>query len=171
MAARQQSRSAQTQQARRQYRMVYTEGSAAPRLEPVPKERPKQPQPKRTREQEERLRRQQSIARRNQQRALIMNRSYVLFLVTFAMVCAIFAGVFVQQRAGLTTNMNRLAAMESQLTELRAENDALEKQIVTSVSLADIKADAKQLGLAYPGSDQVVYFSVKDDDYMTRLTD
>lgn len=158
---------AERTQGKRKYRIVYQEGSTAPVLEPVPK--PKPERPKRTREQQERLRRKQSIARNNQRHALSFNRSYLIFLTAATILCAVFCGVYVQKRFARTNHIETTAALQSELTTAKAENDALESQISTAVNLETIKKSAKKLGMSYPSEGQTKYFKIQDDDYMTQL--
>jgi cell division protein FtsL len=158
---------ADSKKSRPKYRMVYTEGSAAPMLEPVPKEKPEPPRP--TRKQQEQIRARQNIARRNQQRALRFNRSYLLFLAAVVLICAVGCSILVSKRTAVTASMQKVSALQEEVSSRKADNDALEKQIQTSVNLNSVKKKAKKLGLSYPSSSQVVYFSVDQKDYMTQL--
>ncbi len=167
--AQRERRYRQSDQEKTEYRIVYDRTSAAPRLEPVPREEPKKERRPRTPEEEERLQRNRSIARRNQQRTLVMNRTYVLFLTLVTLVCGTVCGLYVQKRADLVTNMSTVAALQSQVNELRADNDALEKRVSMSVDLDQVKAAAAGFGMAYPQDSQVVFYTVSDEDYMTLL--
>ena len=159
----------QTDQENKEYRIVFDGSNAAPRLEPVPQEEPKKERRPRTPEEEERLQRNRNIARRNQQRTLVMNRTYVLFLSFATLVCAAVCGLYVQKRASLITNMSTVASLQSQVNNLRAENDALEKRISMSIDLDQVKIAAAGFGMAYPQDEQVVFYTVSDEDYMTLL--
>jgi cell division protein FtsL len=158
---------ADSRKSRPKYRMVYTEGSAAPRLEPVPE---KKPEPsRRTRRQQEQIRARQNIARRNQQHALRFNRSYLLFLAAVVLICVVGCSVLVSRRTAVTASMQQVSALQEEVSSRKADNDALEKQLQTSVNLNSVKKKARKLGLSYPSSKQVVYFSVNQKDYMTQL--
>ncbi len=153
----------------KEYRIVFDGTNAAPRLEPIPKEEPRKERRPRTPEEEERLQRNRNIARRNQQRTLAMNRTYVLFLTLVTITCGAVCGLYVQKRADLITNMSTVASLQSRVNDLRADNDALEKRVAMTVDLDQVKAAAAGFGMAYPEDDQVVMYTVSDEDYMTLL--
>jgi hypothetical protein len=62
--------------------------------------------------------------------------------------------------------------VESQITDLRADNDAHYKRITTSVDLNEIKDIAmNQLGMTYASEDQIIYYSVENSNYMDQYSD
>ena len=62
--------------------------------------------------------------------------------------------------------------MQSQIEDLRADNDARYKEITTSVDLNYIKDVAmNQLGMSYATEDQVVYYSVEKNNFMDQYSD
>jgi hypothetical protein len=68
--------------------------------------------------------------------------------------------------------MKHIASLESQLTDLRADNDAKYKEIVTSVDLNYIKDVAiNELGMTYASEEQVVYFSIENENFMDQYSD
>lgn len=140
---------------------------AAPVYEP---QRKPQQRPERTPEQERELRQRKAAAKRNQQRTMAMNGRYVLFLSAVTLVCAIVAGLFVMMQADVTANMRNIAALESQISELKIANDAAEKRLETTVNLDQIKAEALSLGMTYPAEEQIVTYSVDRADYMNQYS-
>lgn len=140
---------------------------AAPALEP---QREPQRKPVRTPEQEQQLRQRKAAAKKNQQRAMVMNGKFVLFLAAATLVCAIFCGLFVMMQADITANMKNITALETQISTLKIENDALEKRLDTTVNLDDIKAEALALGMTYPEEGQIVTYSVEQADYMNQYS-
>ena len=130
----------------------YINGNAVRELdEAAPVRRPQ----KSTRELEEirRKKNRRTSARRNQERALSMNRAFVAFLT--ACVAA-----------------SEVAALESQINDMKADNDARYKQITTSVDLNAIKdAAINRLGMKYASQDQIVYYSVDKNNYMDQYSD
>ena len=127
--------------------------------------------PERTPEQERALRQRKAAAKKNQQKAMVMNGRYVLFLSAVTLVCAIVAGLFVMMQADVTTNMKNIAALESQISELKIANDATEKRLDTTVNLDEIKEEALALGMTYPAEGQIVEYSVAHSDYMNQYSD
>lgn len=119
----------------------------------------------RTRKEIEEARRRKNrrnAARRNRQRAMEMSRGYVVFLTVCVVVSALIAVLFVQMQSQMTTRMKNVANLESQLADLRADNDARYKNLTTSTDLEHIKKVAmKKLGMKYPTEKQVVYYTVE----------
>lgn len=142
--------------------------AAAPAMEPA--RQPKR-EPVRTPEQEQKLRQRKAAAAKNQQRAMVMNGKYVLFLTLATLVCAIFCGLFVMMQAEITANMKQITALETQVSTMKIENDALEKRLDTTVNLEDIKAEALSLGMTYPTEGQVLTYTVAKSDYMNQYND
>ena len=151
-------------QQQRQYRMVYTDGSAAPVLEPVPE--PERPLSRREREQ---IAKRRKSASRNQQRALSFTPGFLFVLVVSTMLLAFFCGVYLKNRSELTTHMREVTRLQAEIEEMRASNDALEKRIGVSVNLNEIKKAAKDYGLTYPDEEQVRYYSIDNKDYLTQF--
>ena len=85
------------------------------------------------REREERIRREQELEhkrrrraiRRNQQKALRTSKSYVAFLTMAVLVFGTFAGIYIQLQSGMTARLRTISSLESQLEDVRADNDAL----------------------------------------------
>lgn len=137
-------------------------------------ETPVRPQRRNPEEIEElnRKRRRKRAARRNRQRAMGMSRGYVAFLTMCVMVVALFAGILVQMQAQVTTRMNHIAALQSQVGDLKADNDAKYKNLMTSVDLNHIKDVAiHELGMSYPDQEQVVYYTVETRNFMDQYCD
>ena len=123
-------------------------------------------------EEQQQKKRRRNAARRNRARALHMGRGYVAFLTLCVGVIAFAAVALVQIQSQVTQRMEHIAALESQITDLKADNDARYKEIVTSVDLDYIKEVAiNDLGMKYAAEDQIVYFSVENDNFMDQYSD
>ena len=144
----------------------YINGNAVRELdEAAPVRRPQ----KSTRELEE-IRRKKN--RRNQERALSMNRAFVAFLTACVAASALVSVSLIQIRSNVTQQMKEVAALESQINDMKADNDARYKQITTSVDLNAIKdAAINRLGMKYASQDQIVYYSVDKNNYMDQYSD
>ena len=129
----------------------------------------------RTRKEIEEARRRKNrrnAARRNRQRAMEMSRGYVVFLTACVVITALTAVLFVQMQSQMTTRMKNVANLESQLADLRADNDARYKNLTTSTDLEHIKKVAmKKLGMKYPTGKQVVYYTVENSNFMDQYED
>ena len=148
----------------------FVNGSTVRQLEaqPVRKERVDR---SKIREQQQKKRRR-NAARRNRERTLYMSRSYVAFLSLCVGIVAFTAVALVQTQSQVTQRMEHIAALESQITNLKADNDARYKEIVTSVDLDYIKDVAiNQLGMQYATEDQIIYYSVENNNFMDQYSD
>jgi cell division protein FtsL len=151
-------------------RNYYINGNTVRELETSPARRPKQDP--REAEEQKRRRRRQHAARRNRERALYMSRGYVTFLTLCVAISAFFAVTYVKLQADVTQRMKTISSLESQITDLRADNDANYKRITTSVDLNEIKDTAmNQLGMTYATEDQIIYYSVENSNYMDQYSD
>ena len=157
---------------RKQYREhTYTDGNTVRRQQTVPVPRRSEEVPQRSREEIIRERERQRAARRNRQRALAVNRGYVVFLTAATLLCCAVCAVFIYFQSNITTRISSIASLESQISELKGDNDAMEKRLETSMTLDEIKTRAGELGLIYPGSDQIQRYSVESSDYMNQCAD
>lgn len=116
---------------------------ARPQARPVPKQRT--------------LSRQAS---RNREKALQMSAGYVFFLALVSVATLFMCVRFIQLRSTVTAQIKSVASMETQLTQLTAENDALYNQVVNNVDLEHVKNVAiNQYGMNYAAEDQIVWYS------------
>ena len=144
----------------------YINGNAVRELdEAAPVRRPR----KSTRELEEirRKKNRRTSARRNQERALSMNRAFVAFLTACVAASALVSVSLIQIRSNVTQQMKEVAALESRINDMKADNDARYKQITTSVYLNAIN----RLGMKYASQDQIVYYSIDKNNYMDQYSD
>ena len=148
----------------------YVNGSTVRQLEAQPVRRERIDRSKILEEQKKKRRR--NAAKRNRERALHMSRSYVAFLTLCVGVVAFAAVSLVQIQSQVTQRMEHIAALESQITDLKADNDARYKEIVTSVDLDYIKDVAiNQLGMQYATEEQIIYYSVENNNFMDQYSD
>ena len=148
----------------------YVNGSTVRQFEAQPVRRERIDRTKIQEEQQKKRRR--SAARRNRERALYMSRSYVAFLVLCVGLVAFVAVALIQTQSQVTQRMEHIASLESQITDLKADNDARYKEIVTAVDLDYIKDVAiNQLGMQYATEDQIIYYSVEKDNFMDQYSD
>ena len=127
---------------------------------------------RREREREIELRNRKRAARRNQERALRMSKSYVAFLTMAVMVFGIFTGAYIHIQSEMTARMNQISSLESQIADLKADNAEAYKRINTSVDLDSIRNTAMtEYGMSYAKESQIVYYTVNDDDYMNQYSE
>ncbi|MDD6156846.1 MAG: hypothetical protein PUB52_07510 [Lachnospiraceae bacterium] len=148
----------------------YITGSAVRELEPAPARRERRDP--REEEAERKRRARRNAARRNRQRTLYMSKGYVAFLTLCVAVGAFFAVSYVKLQADITYRMKHIASIESQISDLKADNDANYKRIMTSVDLNEIKSTAiNELGMAYATEEQVVYYTVESSNFIDQYVD
>lgn len=149
----------------------YVDGNTVRKLEAAPDNR-RELERRREQERQEELRRKKRVARRNQEHALRMSRGYVTFLTMAVVISGVFAGTYIKLQSDITNRMKNIASLESQITEIKADNDAIQKRINTSMDLNTVKDIAmNQLGMTYATSEQIIYYSVDKEDYMNQYSD
>ena len=149
----------------------YTQGNAARQVNVMPA-MPDYREERRRREQEEQekeLKRQKREFRQAQERALRANRRYVFFLSMGVAIFGLFASAYIQIQSDITARMEIISGLESQIADLKAENDEAYKRINTAIDLDTIKNTAiNELGMFYATQEQIVYYTVENDDYMNQ---
>ena len=149
----------------------YVNGSAVRELEAQPLRRLERPD-RRKIEEELRKKRRRNAARRNRERTLYMSKGYVLFLSACVIAVAMTSVSLIQMQSQVSQRMKHIAAMESRLTDMKADNDARYKEIVTSVDLEYIKDVAiNELGMNYATAEQLIYFNVDNQNFMDQYGD
>ena len=158
-------------------RMTYIEGNTVRRTDAMPDDWEDEQKRRREREARElqerqRARRRRAIARRNQDRALIMNRGYVGFLTMAVIVTCITLGFYIKLQSDITMRLENIAALETSVSTLKADNDATSKRLATSVKMEDVKTQAMDvLGMGYPSEDQIVYYEIDHADFMSQYSE
>ena len=121
---------------------------------------------------EEQRARQEKAIRRNQMRALSFGRGYVTFLTVAGIITAVISAGYIKLQSDLTSHLKNISKLESQLEDVRADNSAAAKRLNTAAALRYVKQVAiTDLGMHYAGSDQVVYYTVDNADYMNQYAD
>ena len=138
------------------------------------KRREQEERERRRREEEEnqkRKRKRQATARRNQAR-MLMSPGYLLFVAGALAVMAVVTVCYLQMRAELTRNTKQVAALESQLVELKSNNDSREQKLEASVDLESIRRKAmEELGMVYANKDQVLMYDKTESEYVRQDED
>lgn len=146
----------------------YVNGNTVRDLEDIQREE----QERRKREAERRKKNRRMAVRRNREKAMGMSRSYVIFLTGCVILSAYAAFSLIQMQSQLTTRMKKVAALESQVENLRADNDTRYNEITTSIDLNQIKETAmNKLGMSYATEDQVIYYQVDKNNFMDQYSD
>ena len=114
----------------------------------------------------------QEAQRRKRQPAVktgILGRGFVLFLTAVCASALCICVYFLQQKAEITNQYETIAKLENRYNTLKDDNDARYNEVMSSVSLEDIKEAAlTRLGMHYADAGQIRYYSVGDDSYVRQ---
>jgi cell division protein FtsL len=170
-------------------RDLYMDGSAIRKVQEVPqrREQPGRRPPVRKAEQEQTTarpaqtatRRRQSAAstmsvdvRRNRARAAGINKAFVVFLAAVTAVIVAVCVQFLRLKSDITTSMKQVASLESELSQLKEENDAYYSQVTSSVDVSEIRKIAiGRLGMKYPSEDQTETYQTTRSSYVRQYQD
>ena len=122
------------------------------------------------REMQQPVRRENRAVRKNRDRALYMNLPYVLFLTMALMITGVMLIGYLQAQSNLTVSIKRVAALESQLNDMRLANDEQLERINSSLDMEEVKRIAvEELGMTYAKEGQVIIVSGEGSDYVRQL--
>ncbi|HIY00293.1 MAG TPA: hypothetical protein IAA26_00355 [Candidatus Blautia faecipullorum] len=109
---------------------------------------------------------------RNRQKAMSMGRGFVLFLTVICMAILFFAVNYLQLKSDITGKIKDVAALESEYSELKEENDAYYSQVTSNVDLNKIKKIAiGRLGMNYPTEEQKKTYTISSNSYVRQYQD
>ena len=100
------------------------------------------------------------------------NVAYVLFLtVAFAVTSVMLIG-YIRLESSITQSVKQVAALQSQLNNLKTENDEMKNRIDSSINLEEIRRIAiTELGMTYAGQGQIVEIPDDGSDYVRQYAD
>lgn len=149
----------------RQEDNVYVYGNAVRKLDTLPEMQPDATEERRQREQ----RKARNAVRRNREKARQMNPGYVIFLTIASAVTFAVCFHYVQLRSQMTSQIKNIAALETELSNLKIENDAELGRVNSSIDLEEIKKIAmEELGMVYANKDQVILYEDKEAEYFRQ---
>ncbi len=122
------------------------------------------------REMQQPVRKENRAVRKNRDRALYMNLPYVLFLTMALMVTGVMLIGYLQAQSNLTISVKRVAALESELNDMKLANDEQLERINSALDMEEVKRIAvEELGMTYAKEGQVVFVSGEGSDYVRQL--
>lgn len=147
-------------------RYYFEEGSAVRVSEdPLPSRE------ERARRERERRKQERRAKERRKREAMHRSRRSALGLCGMtALICGFLVG-YVYLQAETQTSMRHIAALEDEITTLKADNAAEQNRISAEMNLKDVRDAAAGLGMVYADNGQIVYYTVGDSDYMTQYDD
>ncbi len=154
---------------------AYIQGNTVRRAQALPQEIPRREPavapplaPQKSREERARERERKYHARRNVAQARAITQGYVAFLICAMSFCCGVCSFYLYLQSDITTRLATVTALETTISDLKEDNDALAIRIETLISLEEIKERAASLGLVYPTEEQIFYYSVENNDYMNQ---
>ncbi|MBQ8247199.1 MAG: cell division protein FtsL [Lachnospiraceae bacterium] len=125
------------------------------------------------RELEEAPRKKLSAAtRKNREKAKHMNLPYVLFLFLAMATAIVMLTSYIRANAEVVNSVERIASLESQYLNLKADNDEEYNRIVNSVDLNEVKRIAQEeLGMHYATEGQIITYTDAIGDYVKQYSD
>lgn len=95
--------------------------------------------------------------------------TYVLFLAAMLCVVGGFCMNYLNLTSSMTNDLAKIANLEAQYNNLKAENDDYENRINGAIDLEAIKKKAmSDLGMQYANDDQIVLYESDDTDYVRQ---
>lgn len=105
--------------------------------------------------------------RKNRNGAL--SAGYVLVLTAVCVVTLLLCVHYLQLRSQVIHQNETIAAMESALNQLKAENDAYADKAQASLDMEAVKNKAlNELGLHYASESQIRYYNADDESYVRQ---
>ncbi|MBQ7954261.1 MAG: cell division protein FtsL [Lachnospiraceae bacterium] len=142
------------------YARTYIEGNTARQLDV-----------RRAIEEEPRKRLSQST-RKNREKASHMSLGYVIFLIAALLVSGYILINYIQMQFEITDQVKQIATLESQLNELRMENDESYAKLTRAIDLEEIKRVAiGELGMNYAAQGQIITYTNEGSDYVRQYAD
>ena len=115
------------------------------------------------------VRRLSDAARRNREKAARMNPAYVLFLIGAMVLTSLVLIGYIRIQADNVAMVENISSLESQLNQLKLENDEEYSRIMSSVDLDEVKRIAiEELGMQYAQEGQVITVEDTKNDYVRQ---
>ena len=158
----------------RKTRQDYVSGSAARQLATQPQRQPqRQPQGQPVRRTDESVRiNERRSSKQNKEKAKVMNPGYVIFLSVMTITMFVVLSYYMQLHFQANVQMHKIVSLESQVAELKLDNDARYMRAQGKIPLTTIRQRATtELAMIYPAENQIVYYNVDKADFMEQYED
>lgn len=161
----------------RNARGMYVDGNAVRRLQEVPARpyqapgaqtarRVRENMPERPAVQPRQLSRE---AQRNREKAKSMGRGFVVFLAVVSVAVLFCCVNYLQLKSELTGKIKTVASLETELSQIKEDNNAYESQVTSDVDLNTIKKlTIGRLGMNYPKDDQKKTYTMPSNSYVRQ---
>lgn len=111
-------------------------------------------------------------AQRNREKAMSLSRGFVVFITIMSIAVLGFAVYYLQLKSEVTVRKKEIAVLETELSNLREDNDSYYGQVTSNIDLANIKKIAiGRLGMKNPSDDQTVEYESAVGSYVRQYQD
>ena len=101
-----------------------------------------------------------------------MNRKFVVFIAVVSTAVLFCCINYLRLKSDYTRKISQVASLESELAQLKEDNDAYYSEVTSNVDLDKIKKIAVgRLGMKNPSDDQVMTYSVEGGSYVRQYQD
>lgn len=108
--------------------------------------------------------------RRRHHRVRNMSLGYLVFLIAAFFACGCVLINYINIQSELNNKTRDLALLESQLNDLKLENDEAYNRITSSINLEEIRRVAiAELGMVYAEEGQIISYHGTKNDYMRKV--
>lgn len=108
-------------------------------------------------------------AQRNREKAKSMGRGFVVFLAVVSVAVLFCCVNYLQLKSELTGKIKTVASLETELSQIKEDNNAYESQVTSNVDLNTIKKLAiGRLGMNYPKDDQKKTYTMPSNSYVRQ---
>ena len=107
--------------------------------------------------------------RNNRTKAMSMSRGFVVFLSAMSIVAMFMCVSYVQLKTEITRQTKKIASLQTDLNDLKSDNDALENSYEASVDLTQVYETAtEKLGMHYPNEKQIILYNADGSGYVRQ---
>ena len=107
--------------------------------------------------------------RQNRNRALHMNRGYVMFLAVAAMIALFSCVQYLQLQSEITSRSEHITELQRELAERREANTTKYNVVINSMNLEEIRERAmNDLGMVYATQENVVLYKKTSQNYVSQ---
>ena len=144
----------------------YVSGTAVRQPERMPNRQPVRRQAPRE------VERPQGVPGRRNGKSNQFSLPFFMFLMCTMAFCGFVLVSYVSVKSEITATNEQITKLESNLNNMRLENDEDYSRIKNGADLEEIRMKAiGKLGMTYATEGQIIYYSELDDDYVRQVSD
>jgi hypothetical protein len=125
--------------------------------------------PNRELRKKEKEKEKQEKQRQLEKKKVFIIRQRKFAAIRTSIITLIFCGFllgYIDLNNEITTHINNIASLKTQISETKADISATQGQIAMKTNLFDVKNIAIfEFGMHYPTKEQVVYYNIKESDF------